>query len=68
MDEFNEDEKEIANILKNLDFSRQSAAYKDELWRIISNHSDERQLQDDELDMVAGGQKELPDSKEKNER
>jgi hypothetical protein len=61
MNGFDKDEKEIADILKSVDFSKQSVRHKKELWQTISAS---RQLPDDELGMVAGGQ-DLPQEPDK---
>jgi len=67
MGEFNKDEQKTADILKKLDFSRQSARHKDELWRAMSARAGGRQLSDDELDMAAGGAGEPLDEKNKKD-
>jgi len=60
-DEFDKDEKEIAGILKKIDFSRQSARHRNELWRELSRRrelsrqSGARLLSDDELEIAAAG-------------
>jgi hypothetical protein len=52
---FNDDEKRIADKLKNLDFGKFSFAHKDRLWQELNTISKSRSLTEDELDAVAAG-------------